>query len=276
MPNRKSSPLLQLATAVGLVIAYFIARERKKRTPLSPANDASNNVYDLNAGGHALAGAALLLADLWAIPAVLRGKAAISTEELSAIDSALVPHYDRAALGYSGTRARQYQRTSDRVLGGLVAAPLVLTIAVRPMRAQWQSVSALYLWAQAVAYTLYSFSPLGPAFVDKYRPVVYYPDLEEAIRVAGNNRNARFSGHTACGACAAFFVATALRHFGLVRGAGSRAGIYVAALGPAMLLGWLRMKALKHFPSDVAQAIVIGAGYGALLPGLYRAQERKP
>lgn len=268
MPNRKPSLLLQLATAAGLILTYLVARRKMP----ARSTDGSGPVYDLNPAIHTLASAALLAADVWAIPAVLRGKEALTAGELAAVLPAQVPGYDRLALGYRGVQAQQYQRASDRVLTGLVAMPLVLAAAEPSMRAQWGRVAALYAWAQALAYTIYSFSPLGPAFVDKYRPVVYYTELDESVRNPGNNRNARFSGHTACGACAAFFAATALRHFGVVRGRGSRAAIYLAALWPAMLLGWLRMRALKHFPSDVAQAIVIGGGVGTLLPRLYRAR----
>lgn len=210
----------------------------------------------------------LLLADLYAIPAVLRGKQSISSDELAGIQSALVSWLDRHALSFIGHRSEHYRRISDKVLVALTASPLAL-LSDSKIRRDWRTLAALYTWTHAIAYTIYSFSPLGPAFVDKFRPVVYYADLPEVLRNGGNNRNARFSGHTANGACSVFFMATVLNRYRPYDPYVRRRSRYLFAFGAALLLGWLRMKALKHFPSDVLQAMLIGALCGRMIPKIY-------
>ncbi len=267
MANRKSSVVLQLSTAGVLSGAWAIARAIKKRRPTPCAAG-----YRIDAKAYGIISAALLLADLYAIPKVLRGKLDMNADEFGSINISLVPWIDRHALSFSAEEREHYRRISDRVLQGLVAVPFLLLLDTR-VRRDWKHYVMLYAWLHALTYTIYSFSPLGPAFVDKYRPVVYYSDLPDAVRALGNNRNARFSGHTANGAAAAFFMAKAWSDYNPRHTAAEKGGRYLLAFGGALMLGWLRMKSLKHFPSDVLQAVLIGGSCGVLLPELYRCND---
>lgn len=265
MPNRRTSILLQAATIVVLSAAWLLTRRHHRR-------QQSDRKYGINPARAALLSTILLAADVWAIPKILRGKRLIDTDELGSISHALVPRFDRIALDYEGHRAGHYRSISDKVLMTIVAAPLMLFANPR-IRADWRSVAGLYAWAQSLCYTLYSFSPLGPAFVDKYRPVVYYSGLADTLRNAGNNRNARFSGHTAAAACATFFAAKAYSDYRPELSVVQRRSLYLSACFPALLLGRLRTKALKHFPSDVLVAILIGGAFGRGIPQMYRQRE---
>jgi hypothetical protein len=265
MANRSTSLLLQAGTIAALAGAWLCARATRS----SKHCPDSASPYCLRPKQYAGLSALLLLADIYAIPAILRGKGLIDKEELAKVSSDMVRGFDRHALSYVGSRHRHYQRISDNVLKGLVALPFLLLLDKR-IRGAWQEVVALYAWTHALTYTIYSFSPLGPAFVDKYRPIVYYSDLPEVLRNLGNNRNARFSGHTANGACAAFFMAKVYNDFYPSQDDALKYGRYVLAYTAPILLGWLRTKALKHFPSDVLHAIVVGGISGLMIPHLYR------
>ncbi len=265
MANRRTSFWLQAGAAAALGCAWLLARAIRNNPPYKD----DEPVYALSPLRCSLLSAVMLLADFWAIPAVLRGKAIIDTEEAAGIQQAAVPWIDRHALSFNGAEAAHYRIISDRVLMSLVAMPFLLLLK-RQARRDWRSLGALYAWGHALSYTIYSFSPLGPAFVDKYRPVVYYTALPEAIRNPGNNRNARFSGHTANGACAAFFLAKVYNDYHPRSTAPEKGLRYLLAFGAPLLLGWLRMRSLKHFPSDVIQAVVIGGACGVAIPELYR------
>jgi hypothetical protein len=211
----------------------------------------------------------LFAADIYAIPAVLRGKSLIAEDELAGVGTKLVRLSQQVALRYDPKKRHHYQWLSDRVLGGIVALPLLL-LGDRRLRSDWEDLGILYLWLHAVTYTFYSFSPLGPAFVDKYRPIVYYNSLSLDERGKGNNRNARYSGHTGSAACSTFFMAKVYSDYHPDMDRAEQVGLYAMAAMPPLLLGWLRTKALKHFPSDVLLAIAIGACFGIIIPEFYK------
>lgn len=264
MANRRASTLLQILTVGALGVAWLVTRATHRR---ETAKQSAR--YPIAIQRHLVFSFILFVADLYAIPAVLRGKLVIDADEFQALLPDLVPKFDRHALSFSAERREHFRHISDNVLKGLVALPFLLLVDAR-IRRDWKSIFTLYAWLHALTYTLYSFSPLGPAFVDKYRPVVYYTGLSETDRNLGNNRNARFSGHTANAACAAFFMAKVYNDYHPRLGIAGKFSNYLLAYCAPLLLGWLRMKSLKHFPSDVLQAIVIGGTCGVMIPELYK------
>jgi membrane-associated phospholipid phosphatase len=198
--------------------------------------------------------AALLLADLIAIPTILRAKPAITTAELQSLDASSIPGFDRFALQLPAHKRERIRRNSDMVLRLMVALPALLLCQsrFRHTAVRWLPD---YIWGHALTYTVYTFSPLGPAFTDKYRPVVYRPEVPDVERMTGNNRNSRYSGHTGNAAFAGVFVAR------LLTAAAPRFRWPILAMGllPPLLVGSLRVRAQKHFPSDVLFATVVGA-----------------
>ena len=48
---------------------------------------------------------------------------------------------------------------------------------------------------------------------------------------------------------------------------------YAAALAPPVLVGYLRYKGLKHFPTDVLMGIAVGAASGILIPHLHKRKK---
>src|ERR1043165_2085203 len=161
MANRASSILLQVGTVVALGSAWLVARLLRSRSDHS----GETSQYCISSKRYAVLSAVLLAADLYAIPAILRGKLAIDEEEFTTLAPETVPWIDRHALGYVGSRGEHYRRISDKVLQGLIALPLLLLLDSR-IRKDWVSFATLYAWLHALTYTIYSFSPLGPAFVD--------------------------------------------------------------------------------------------------------------
>ena len=51
--------------------------------------------------------------------------------------------------------------------------------------------------------------------------------------------------------------------------------LYAAATIPPLLLGYFRVKALRHFPSDVMVGTAIGALCGILIPEIHRIRSKK-
>ena len=247
-----------LISGVGLLL--FMARALRGK-------EVNGRHYRVDARRSAAFSLVCFAADIWAIPAILRAKPAITAQELNAADPARVPFYNRAALRQDFSKRDHYRKTSDNVLRGIIAICTLMLMKSRDRR----TLFLLFTEAQAAAYTYYSYAPVGPAFQDKYRPVVYYKNEPEETRNAGNNRNSRYSGHTGNAAAASFFMAAVYNEYHPQMSVAGKLGVYLLAVLPPALLGYLRMRALKHFPTDVLMAIGIGGAFGMAVPGLHRA-----
>jgi hypothetical protein len=265
MGNRRLSVRLQILTGIMLGAAWLLTKALRKNDDAGNSSSPASPYYPIRYQRGVMLSLLLFIADLYAIPAVLRGKPEIGTAELLALHPAQIRLPDRIALELDPEDRNRIRRCSDKVLMGIIVLPLIL-LTNRRIRGNAANVGILYVWLHAVTYTLYSYSPLGPAFIDKYRPVVYYPSVPGEDRKRGNNRNACYSGHTGNATCASFFMAKVFHdyHPGLSRSAGY--GLYLLACIPPLLLGCLRIRALKHFPSDVLLAIFVGGSCGVIVP----------
>lgn len=233
MSNRPQPRLLQVVFLAGAVLWLHTARRRPKRSLLWSA--------------------LLLAADLVAIPAILRAKPPLQESELKALKAEGIGPIDQAALRLPVHDREAFRKRSDMLLRMLVAAPVAL-LASDPFRRTAAGWLQEYIWGHALTYTIYTFSPLGPAFSDKYRPVVYRKEIPVSERRNGNNRNSQYSGHTGNAAFAGAFLAAMLaRH-----APGSIPLVLLPVAGVAML----RVRAQKHFPSDVLMAGCIGGFIG--------------
>lgn len=132
----------------------------------------------------------------------------------------------------------------------------------------------MYLETIAVTSNLYTYSPLGPTFIDRYRPLAYYEGLPLEERRSGNQRNSFYSGHVATTAMGSFFLAKVLHDHHPEWGQ-ARWWLFGAAAIPPGIAGVLRLRALKHFPSDLIAGGLIGAGMGLLISELHRRWQNR-
>ena len=51
--------------------------------------------------------------------------------------------------------------------------------------------------------------------------------------------------------------------------------LYGAALIPPVVVGALRVKAMKHFPTDIMAGLTVGAAIGILVPQLHKIKKNK-
>ncbi len=50
--------------------------------------------------------------------------------------------------------------------------------------------------------------------------------------------------------------------------------LYGAALIPPVTVGYLRIKAMRHFPTDVITGLAVGAAVGILVPHLHKTKKK--
>jgi membrane-associated phospholipid phosphatase len=87
------------------------------------------------------------------------------------------------------------------------------------------------------------------------------------------DRSSLYSGHTAATAAASFFAAKVYCDYNPDLGM-NKYLIYGAAAIPPLIMGYVRLRALAHFPTDILTGFGVGAACGILIPQLHLIQGR--
>ena len=193
----------------------------------------------------------------------VQNKDALTLDELNAKSKNDIWKIDRWAAGnYSD------QANSDSYIP--LYASFVLPFALminEDERHHAGQISVLFVETMATTGALFTMSA---GLIEKSRPLVYNTSLPEEKRMAKDEQRSFFAGHTAATAAATFFAAKVYNDFHpdsnlkpLVWG--------VAAAIPASV-GYLRIKAGKHFLTDNLIGYAVGAASGILIPELHKSK----
>ena len=205
----------------------------------------------------------------------LKNKPKITPEELDFVNSEqqmnLINSIDRWALKQNFSERDLYTKISDYGEIAIFILPSLLMID-KNIRKDWFDLLLVYVEGHAITFSMYNYSPLGPTFVNRYRPFVYYSELTPDYRMNNNNsRNSFFSGHVGSCSYSTFFMAKVYCDYHPELGA-KKYLIYLAASVPPMVIAYARIRALAHFPSDVAVGFAVGAIIGIVLPELHKTK----
>jgi hypothetical protein len=214
-----------------------------------------------------------MVGDFFAISR-LKNKANLTDEELLFVNSeqqtSLMNSMDRWALKQKASDRDLWTKISDYGQTAIFLLPSLLIID-KNIRKDWYDLLLMYLEGHTITFTFYNYSPLGPTFQNRLRPVTYYPEFSDDIRKSGKNRNSFFSGHVASVTYSTFFMAKVYSDYHPELGA-KKYLLYLAASIPPLFIGYARIKALAHFPSDDAVGFALGAIIGIVLPQLHKTR----
>ncbi|RYZ49674.1 MAG: phosphatase PAP2 family protein [Chitinophagaceae bacterium] len=247
---------------------------KPERTSLLPRASDSGQVYRMNywrsLGFSALATAA----NLYAIPNLIKDKKPLTDAELQALNPNIFSDFDKWALNQDidHDRRGKIDVTSDRILTltSVGAAALFLD---KKIRKDWLRILALYVETSGATFSVYNFSPFGALFNNKIRPLAYYDNFPLELRKDGNSRNSFYSGHVANAAASTFFMAKVYSDYHPELG-GKKYLLYGLATLPPLLISYLRVKALFHFPTDCLVGLIIGGSMGVLVPETHRIKNK--
>ncbi len=237
-----------------------------------PAEPEDVPVYRVRQLYEGLGGLALMLGSTAGIDR-LRDKESIDDATLRRLQATETGRLDRWGLEQDALKRFRGEEASDRVFNLSVLLPATLFVS-RKYRKDFLDITVLYLEAHALSAATYAFSPIGPGFIDRYRPVVYYDELSFDERRAGNNRNGFFSGHVSTTAVGTFFFAKVLSDYNPQWTTGHRIIAFTAAALPPAYVGVQRVRALKHFPTDSVVGLGVGAFFGVMVPHVHKVWAR--
>lgn len=192
---------------------------------------------------------------------MIQNKSALTEAEVNAIDKNDVWKIDRWAAG-------NYSKNADEASYIPMYMAMALPVAFLPSeeeRNNFGQISVLFIETMATTGAIFS---LTAGAVEKSRPLVYNESLPMEKRTDPDAQRSFFAGHTAATAAATFFAAKIFNDFH----PDSKAIPYIwttAAAIPA-LVGYLRVKAGKHFLTDNLIGFGIGAAAGILVPEIHK------
>jgi hypothetical protein len=202
-----------------------------------------------------------------------QNKAELTLTDIQSLDPGSLTGIDKWALNQSTNNRTNYLNYSEDALVFSVLLPCCLLFD-KKIEQDWFDVLILYAETMSISSNIYEWSFLGPTFQNKFRPIVYYTQLNYDQKNAGVNRNSFYSGHTAAAAAATFFIAKVYSDYNPELG-DNKYFLYGAAAIPPLIVGYFRVRALQHFPSDVAVGLGVGALVGILVPEFHHIQNSK-
>ncbi len=186
--------------------------------------------------------------------------------EISRLSKSNIPPFDRPATSQYSEGA---VLLSDLLVGTAVFLPTTLYIRQQSRR-DWQIITVMYL--ETLLHS--NFIPLiAKNHIQRVRPYVYNENVPFSLKTDENAVRSFYSGHTTNAFAAAVFFSTVYGdYFPDSRWKGYFWG---GSLGMASLVGYLRYKGGKHFPSDILTGAAVGSAIGFVIPYLHRSKTNK-
>ncbi len=159
-------------------------------------------------------------------------------------------------------------KISDVLMYSAYTAPLWLGLS--PIFRQKSNAGTMTVMAAQTFLLSAGITNVVKNSVRRPRPFLYNPDAPLAPKLERDGRQSFFSGHTSTTAALCFFTAqTYAKVYPQTR---SKYLVWGAAIALPALTGIYRVKAGKHFPSDIIVGYTVGALTGLVVPYWHRLE----
>ena len=236
-----------------LFLAWFISCTQALAQTESPYKTSWKTDGLVIAGGVGLSALGLSL---------IKNKKDLTEAEVNALSKDDVFLIDRFSAGdyHSGANDDSY----IPFYGSFAVVPVIMLLNKNERNHAGQ---VMTLFVESMAITGAMFSITAGA-VERSRPYVYNTDREMSHRMNSDSQRSFYAGHTAATATATFFAAKVFADFN----PNSRARPYVWAAAAALpaVVGYMRLRAGRHFLTDNLLGYGLGAGVGILVPHLHK------
>ena len=182
-------------------------------------------------------------------------------EQVGALQLSAVPKFERFVTRQYSLRAK---KASDLLLYAASVSPALLLLDKHIRR---DAPTAALLVGESMLLDL-ALTSLCKEIVRRPRPFCYNPDAPFPEKLKRDARQSFFSGHTSFSAAATFSAARIWSDYH--PDSDWKPVVWVTAAAIPATVGFLRVKAGKHYLTDVLTGFVVGGACGLLVPHFHR------
>ncbi|MFA6152389.1 MAG: phosphatase PAP2 family protein [Chitinophagaceae bacterium] len=229
---------------------------------------SSKDIYNVNYKWEAPVAVAFLGGSYFGFR-ILDKHASYTAEDVAKLNIQSINSFDRPIASLNPTGFEQAQKRSDLFLNISIASPALLLLD-KKVRHHWAEFATLLAMTHAVDNAIYFGAVIS---VRKARPLTYNPALPLDQKIGEAKSNSFFSGHVSFSATSTFFAAKFYTDCHNIKGI-KRILIYTGAAIPPAFVGYYRMRAGKHFKSDVITGLIVGAASGIGIQALHKLSQK--
>jgi membrane-associated phospholipid phosphatase len=194
----------------------------------------------------------------------LLGQGGLSTDELNALSAHNINRFDRFATGYYSERAMIY---SDFLMYACVLSPLTLNLSSK-ISNEYIEMNTIIIQSYIFSYAITQFTKT--TFL-RNRPLAYNENVSLAVRQDRDARYSFISGHTAMSFTGAILTAKIYDDFNPNK---NNTWIYATTATAASAVGYLRLRAGKHFPTDILAGAIVGISSAVMITEVHKKTNR--
>jgi len=124
------------------------------------------------------------------------------------------------------------------------------------------------MYAEAILFGA-SLPALSKGIFSRFRPFVYNPNVAMEEKLSPDAQKSFFSGHTSVAFASMIFFSTVYNKY--YPDSGWRPFIWGGSILLAASVGYLRIVAGAHFPSDVITGAIVGGLVGYIIPRIHES-----
>jgi membrane-associated phospholipid phosphatase len=187
----------------------------------------------------------------------------LSELQIKRLDRNDINRFDRISTRYYSKRAAY---VSDLGMGISIALP-ALFISSERMRRDVSTITYLYLETMAITGLA---TEIAKVTAKRIRPYAYNSEVPLQSKMALDTRKSFFSGHTSTSFAGAAFFAKVFSDYNPT--SQFIPFVWFGALSLSSTVAYSRVKAGKHFPTDVIVAALVGSLAGYFVPEIHKKQ----
>ncbi|RPH92757.1 MAG: phosphatase PAP2 family protein [Calditrichaeota bacterium] len=181
--------------------------------------------------------------------------------EIADLDHQEINRWDQPATHYYSQTAGEL---SDWGLKTCILLPSLFVVDSR-MRQNGPKLAMMYLETMAAVGVVTEIAKVG---IQRIRPYAYNPAVPTTAKLAKDTKKSFFSGHTSASFAGAVFFSKVFSDY--YPESKWKSVVWAASLTVASSVGYNRIRAGKHYPSDVAVAAVVGSFLGYFIPQFHK------